>query len=129
MHKLVTVGLLAMLTGCATNTAKYYTQTNPNWLGSNSQSLINAWGQPNARLQQGHNQRFYYYKTKGYVAPATLVAPVGVNVSRTGRPVIINTNNTFGSSQSNQTILKCTAIFDVNAQGIITRSEMLGNGC
>jgi hypothetical protein len=131
MRFITCLAFFILLSGCAATTTNYYTSTVQSWRGSNAKSLIQVWGRPDTQIVNPNGSAIYVYKTQSYSNSSVQGSdPVGVNVSRTGKPIIVTTptiNNagTRGSPQS----LNCLAVFETDPKGIIISTEIRGKAC
>jgi hypothetical protein len=120
---------LFLLAGCAASNAHYYQQAVQSWQGSSAQSLVKAWGRPDNRLATPAGNTVLVYQNQGYSAYNSTTSPaVGVNVSPTGRPVIV-TSTAASNGAARGASLSCVTLFEVNNKGLITHVTTQGNGC
>jgi hypothetical protein len=128
MRLIISLGLVILLSSCVGTTNNYYTSTIKSWRGGNTNALVQAWGTPDTKIVNPNGSTVYIYKTKGYApTPATTTSPVGVNVSRTGRPVIVTSPAPTG--QPSTSSVGCIAVFEAAANGKIYNTEVRGKGC
>jgi hypothetical protein len=128
MRFIISLGLVILLTSCAGTTGNYYTSTVNSWRGGSAASLIAQWGTPDTKIVNPNGSVIYIYKTKSYDTASTSgSSPVGVNVSRTGRPVIVTPNNANISRSALS--IHCLAVFEADAKGKIYNTEVRGQGC
>lgn len=124
------LGLTILLSGCATSTTNYYTQTVAGWRGGNVKSLLKRWGMPDERIISPSGSVLYLYKTESYRTYNGPSSPaIGVNYSRGGRPVIVNTPNTNTTWDRGALSITCMAAFEVNPRGEIINTQVQGHGC
>lgn len=122
------LGLSTLLSGCMTTSSNHYTRTLQTWQGANVSTLTQQWGTPNTKIVNPNGQSVYVYRTQTYGTDNTPTpTAVGVNVSKTGRPIIVTPQDP-GSSKPKLS-LTCLAIFEANEKGVITHTEVRGNGC
>lgn len=129
MRYLITLVLALLLTNCSGITRNYYTPTVKSWRGGHVNTLVAEWGTPDYKTTSLEGETIYVYKTQGYTNNNnTRSSPaIGVNTSQQGRPIIVTDNmNSWGRGQ---TPVNCIAAFVVNKQGIITDTQIKGNGC
>lgn len=128
----IKLGLLILL-GChAAYSANNYTQSISRWRGANVGSLTHEWGAPDIKIKNRSGTTTYIYKSRvypGYIAPPTTVPAIGVN-DGSGRPVII-TGPTGGQTTliPGPESLYCENLFEVNKQGIVIGTKVVGVGC
>lgn len=128
MRFIISLGLVILLSGCAGTTGNYYTSTVKSWRGGNAASLVSQWGTPDTKIVNPNGSTIYVYKTRSASSDnAAASNQAGVNVSRTGRPVIVTSNSGLWSGKS--PTINCLAVFEANAQGKIYNTEVRGKGC
>ncbi|TAK74761.1 MAG: hypothetical protein EPO11_06430 [Gammaproteobacteria bacterium] len=128
-YDIIGLGLIIFLTSCATTTTNYYTKTIGTWRGGNANTLVKTWGMPDDKVVGANGNTVYVYKTSSY-NPSLGPSPgptVGVNISASGRPVMITDPNT--NQWSRDMSISCVTAFAVNQQGIITDIQSRGNHC
>lgn len=122
-------GLAILLSSCASTTVNYYPQTLNTWRGASIHSLVERWGHPNTKVVRSDGNVIYIYKTESYHYANTAASPeVGINVSKTGRPVIITRTRTDAWTRGT-TAFPCYATFETNRQGQILKTSAQGTGC
>lgn len=131
MRLMMWLGPLLLLSGCATSTANYYTQTVSGWRGGNAKNLVSHWGQPDQKVISPSGSTTYVYHTQSYRTyhyPTS--PPVAANYSEGGRPVIVPmTNTTLNNEDRRFMSIPCTVIFETNSKGVVTRTKVQGSGC
>lgn len=129
MRFVISLGFAILLSSCATTMNNYYTPTVKGWQGGSAANLVKAWGMPDTKATGANGDTIYIYKSESYHAYDTPSSPnIGVNVSSSGRPIIITQPNTNFTANRGMSIT-CTAIFTTNSKGIITETNILGRGC
>lgn len=127
MRLLISLALIIFLSACA-STANYYTSTLNSWRGSHANALVKTWGTPDTKIVNPNGSMVFIYKTKSYATSRTQGSPnIGVNVSSTGRPVIVSPTGNKGLSRS--LTINCLAVFQVDKNGRISSTEVRGKGC
>lgn len=100
------------------------------WQGANINSLMKQWGAPDIHIKRKNGSSILIYHIETYRAGVPLQGSpaVGVNVSASGKPVIVTSpypNPTINQSVS----LYCDIEFTANSQGVIISIKMRGSGC
>jgi hypothetical protein len=130
MRIFLTFCLMVMTLSCAATTSKHYTQIARNWRGTNVQNLLEEWGAPDIKVPRAEGTTVYIYKKVRTSAPSANPGPrIGVNVSATGRPIIVTSPGTNPAWGQDTLSLTCVYTFIVNAKGIITQMQAKGSGC
>lgn len=130
MRHIISLGLVILLTSCAGTTSNYYTSTVKSWRGGNAKSLVTQWGAPDTKIVNPNGSTIYIYKTQSYGTVSTTGSnPVGVNVSRTGRPVIVTPDNNNTWPRNSSPSISCLAVFEADAKGKIYNTEVRGKSC
>lgn len=123
MRFIISIGLAILLTSCAATTANYYTRTVESWRRGNVNTLYKRWGVPDARTTSLEGDTIYIYKSESYRHSSA-----GMNGSQNGRSVI-STDNIATAGHRGTLPVSCITAFIVNRNGIITGTEVKGNGC
>jgi hypothetical protein len=125
MPHIVNILLIMLLIGCSTQNSQHYTQSLDKWRGRDVNQLLAAFGTPNLKMPAAQGNTLYRYKIETYSSPGGPLSPqVGVNVSRSGRPVIVSATSTNGNRGA--IALNCYRNFLVNSQGIIVKAQSQG---
>lgn len=130
MRFIISAGLVILLSGCLSTTNNYYTSTMKSWRGGNIQTLAQQWGEPDTKIVNPNGSMIYIYKTQPQgltTPPLPTPTAVGVNVSRTGRPVIVTP--TTPVTPLSPTGVSCLAIFEASPTGKIYNTEIRGQDC
>lgn len=127
MRNLLLILTALILTACAA-THNYYSTTVQSWRGGHISTLINRWGQPDAKYINHSGQTEYVYRTASYSQNMGPSAPlVGMNVSG-NRPAMVTQTTNFAASRGGLNY-NCYTAFITNKQGIIVDIHKTGQGC
>src|SRR5579862_6679248 len=123
------VGLVILLSACASTNTNYYTSSVQSWKGENVRALIARWGKPDYRVAVTNGHSLLSYHLQSYSAYIPPTSPeIGVN-TRGGRPVIVTeptTNNTWNRGALS---LTCNVLIEIDERGTIVRTKVVGNSC
>lgn len=98
--------------------------------GQNMSQLIQSWGTPNIKIINPNGTRVFIYKIVKSKTNTLPTSPsVGVNVSSTGRPVMIVQPNSIMQGGQESLALTCIIQFEINKKGTIISTTKQGNGC
>jgi hypothetical protein len=114
---LATVTLL--LTSCASTHYHYQSESDPQkWVGQNISALQQQWGSADQVMHTRSGNSYYLY------------------TATSGRNFFGSTTTNFGLMQTEhafpmagQSGMKCTALFVINAQGVVTSATHSGDNC
>jgi hypothetical protein len=116
--------VVLFLTGCA-RTNNSNRSNFASWQSKSVDELTSQLGAPNNVTKAANGNIYYIYivQQKPYIPPSSSPA-VGVNVSASGKPVMI-----VSQQATLETMLTCIMKFEINARGLIVSKELTGDGC
>ncbi|MES2218415.1 MAG: hypothetical protein V4501_08380 [Pseudomonadota bacterium] len=107
-----------LLTSCASQHYHYQSESNPQkWEGHNISEVQQHWGSADQVLHARNGNSYYLYTTTS------------------GNSFFNSTSTNFSLSSYNmfpmrgQSGMKCSALFETNAKGVITSTSHAGNNC
>lgn len=129
MRLIISLGLIILLSSCASTSTNYYSKTVQSWNGGSASTLVKRWGNPDSKLLAANGYVAYVYRSESNHPNNARFSPsIGVNFTPGGKPILVSSPNT-NRSLGNGMELSCVTVFVANKQGIITDTKMQGNRC
>lgn len=115
------------LTSCTLSSLHYYQVAVKTWDGSHRNTLVQVLGQPDMVISEQNGHMLYIYRTLS--ADFAYAKAHVVNLSRGETPAMVSIPGTYNPVLHHHFSQTCLAIFEVNQQGIIIKTEARGTHC
>ncbi|OGT36086.1 MAG: hypothetical protein A3F11_05600 [Gammaproteobacteria bacterium RIFCSPHIGHO2_12_FULL_37_14] len=124
MRYIILFGWLILLSNCSVTMP---THTRQIWVGKNMSTFINRYGQPDIKIATDQGNTVYFYTKSSYQYKKVFLSPpVSVNITSTGKPVMIVKPDIH---EGKMVVFTCKIMLNVNRQGVITGSQIQGENC
>lgn len=128
MRAAILLGLSVILTGCASGSSAYYTQSVQSWRGGTVKDLFSVWGRPDEIMPGPGGKTIFVYKRQGFVNTNTNYSPsIGVR-PKNGATIVTSTPNARTPWNKGFTAY-CISTFTANPTGKVVDTEIEGTNC
>src|SRR3990167_1191258 len=118
---------MILLTGCVLS--HHDATEQQNWRGKSVDALMEARGLPDEMIQTGHGSTLYIYRFINPLKTQSQTSPMGVNVSRSGRVVIVPPSSSYNMPANTVLPIWCAMVFEITGKGVIVNMRVEGNHC